>query len=230
MASAALVNLLAALDEVSALQRANPSPAQGGGFSRPQVARAIGRAEVVLLCSHFERYLYALNEEAVAHLLSLAINADRLSEELRLIHSRYLVDELARVQWNNRADKLRDFSATESSLWRSSTPVVTLDHERLLAWMKAPTCKSIVRIFRMWGIQDIFRTITRKAVIRQRLWLRLTELVDKRNAIAHGDLTVEARYLDIRQYQSAVRTFCTRSDCRMSSAVASITEGPQPWY
>lgn len=229
MASEALVNLFAALDEVKALQRANPSPAQGGGFSRPQVARAIGRAEVVLLCSHFERYLYALNEESVAHLLSLAIDADRLSEELRLVHSRDLVDQLGRVQWNARSEKLRYFSATESALWRSSTPLATLDHERLLAWMKAPTCKSIVRAFRMWGIDDIFRAITRTPVNRQRLWLRLTELVDKRNAIAHGDLTVEARYLDIRQYQSAVRTFCTRADRRMSLALAAITERPRPW-
>lgn len=211
------------------MQRANPSPAEGGGFSRPQVARAIGRAEVVLLCSHFERYLYALNEESVAHLLSFAIDADRLSEELRLVHSRDLVDELSQVQWNKRADKLREFSATESSLWRSRSPLAGLDHERLLAWMKAPTCKSIVRLFRMWGIDDIFRAITRTPVNRQRLWLRLTELVDKRNAIAHGDLTVEARFLDVRQYQSAVRTFCTRADRRMSSAVATITEGPGPW-
>ena len=51
------------LQRVTALQRANPSPT-GSAPALPEVTRAIGRASVVILSSHFERYLYAVNEEA----------------------------------------------------------------------------------------------------------------------------------------------------------------------
>ena len=69
MPSKALEGLLSGLDEIDAMQRANPTPQEGGGLTKPDVVRALGRAEVVLLSSHFERYLYALNEEAVALIL-----------------------------------------------------------------------------------------------------------------------------------------------------------------
>ena len=51
----------------------------------------------------------------------------------------------------------------------------------------------------MWGIEDIFKAITRTPVHRRRLRMRIEELVEKRNNIAPGDLTVEAQYLDVVQ-------------------------------
>jgi hypothetical protein len=81
----------------------------------------------------------------------------------------------------------------------------------------------------MWGITDIFSEITRKPTTRGRLWLRISDLVDKRNNIAHGDFTAEATYLDIVQYREAVRTFCARSDGRMAQQIAMILECGRPW-
>lgn len=86
MPSKALDGLLSGLDEIDAMQRANPSPEEGGGLTKPSVVRALGRAEVVLLSSHFERYIYALNEEAVALIVENAVQARRLPEEIRLLH------------------------------------------------------------------------------------------------------------------------------------------------
>ena len=66
MSSNALVALLTGLAEIRALQRTNTSPQQGSGLKRPEVVRAIGQSEIVLLSSHFEQFIYALNEQAVS--------------------------------------------------------------------------------------------------------------------------------------------------------------------
>lgn len=229
MASAALEGLRAGLLEISAMQRANPSPQAGGGLTRPAVVRAIGRAEVVLLSSHFERYLYALNEEAVTVVLNGSIPAGKLPEEVRLLHSRPPVDALAQTAWDRRADKLRTMSEFESEIWLDHVVVSYLDAERLLSWMKTPNCKSVARVFRIWGIPDIFSAVTRKKIHRQALWMRLNELVEKRNNIAHGDLSVEARHLDIVQYRGAVKKFCESADRAMATALARNLHCPRPW-
>lgn len=229
MPSKALDGLLSGLDEIDAMQRANPSPQEGGGLTKPSVVRALGRAEVVLLSSHFERYLYALNEEAVALILANAVQARSLPEEIRLLHVRAPLEVLAQTSWDRRADKLRDFSQAEAEIWDDDAVIRYIDPERLLTWMKAPNCKAVVRLFKMWGVPDIFTAVTRSKVNRQALWLRIGELVDKRNNIAHGDLTVEARYLDVVQYRASVKKFCMSADKQMAVALVRMLGCPRPW-
>jgi hypothetical protein len=72
MSSRALQSLLIALEEVGDLQRANPTPT-GAAPSQPETTRAIGRASVVLLSSHLERYIRNLNEEAVEFVNSAGV-------------------------------------------------------------------------------------------------------------------------------------------------------------
>jgi hypothetical protein len=168
----------------SLLQRANPTPQQGGGIGRPAIVRAIGRGETVLLSGHFERYVYALNEEAAFCVSERRPSVDRLPSEVRLRHARHVIDELGLTQWNNWAEKLKAYSAAEAGLWIDDRPVDRLVADRLWTWMKAPNCRALVRVFNMWGIPDIFTAITRSAVSRQRLWLHIAELVEKRNYIA----------------------------------------------
>jgi len=57
-----------------------------------RLARVAGRAQVVLLSAHFERYIYSVNEEAVEFVNHLHIPAASLPENLRLLHSRYPVE------------------------------------------------------------------------------------------------------------------------------------------
>lgn len=229
MASEALAGLMLGLEEIRALQKANPSPVAGGGLTRPEVTRAMGRAQVVLLSSHYERYLYALNEEAAAFLIRSGVCAGQLPLELRMLHSRDVLDDLSQVQWDRREDGLRAFALVEAPIWNDEAVLRTLEHQRLLSWMKSPKCRSVQRLFRQWGITDVFSSITRKPTTRAHLWLHLSELVDKRNNIAHGDPTTEATYLDIVRYMSAVRTFCERADQTMARHLARLRGGNRPW-
>jgi hypothetical protein len=228
MPSKALSALADGLAEIEALQRANPSPATGSGLKRPEVVRAIGRSEVVLLSSHFERYLYDVNQEAVDAVCNSSAISDVLPKRLKLEHSRQPIEAISAMAWERRASVLTQYSAQESWLWSPGTPVSIIDADRLLMWMKAPTPKSLIRAFQLWGIDDIFKAITRTSVNNARLRLRLRELVDKRNNIAHGDFTIEATYLDVVQYISAVRKFCVSADRRLARQLGALI-GARPW-
>jgi hypothetical protein len=228
MSSSALNALLAGLAEIRALQRANPSPQQGSGLKRPEVVRAIGRSEIVLLSSHFERFIYALNEEAAASVCEATVLSGALPELLKLEHSRHAIDSIFATSWERRGPALQRYSADEAGIWSPNAAVITLDAARLLTWMRAPNPRNVIRFFQIWGIKDIFSEITRKKVTYAALRLRLGELVEKRNNIAHGDFTTEATYLDIVQYVSAVKTFCTRADARLAKQLNTII-GSVPW-
>lgn len=225
--SAALTGLLQGLDEVTALQRANPTPT-GAAPSRPAVTRAIDRASVVILSSHFERYIYAVNDEACDFISLNAVVGDALPLELRLLHAKPPVDDLAAVQWKGRSPHLTEFVVNESWLWVDGS-TGGLRAARLLAWMTAPTPQAVRRYYGYWSIADVFSAVTRLPHNRSFLWLKLDELVTKRNNIAHGDFSEYATPADIRSYVRAVRTFCPRADQLLARQLSRLFGLPRPW-
>lgn len=227
MASVALDTFVRARVEVAQLARADPTPSGQLPFD-PEITRVVGRASVVLRSSHFERYIYAVNEEAANAVNAASPPGAALPESLRLLHSRSSLEEMVETGWDRRAEKLRAFVQEEGWLWEAQRPG-RLDHERLLTWMKAPTPKNLVRYYRYWEIEDIFAAVTRAAHTRTDLRLKLDELVRKRNNIAHGDLTTEATRADIRAYREATLRFCERSDRHLARALMRLFGGATPW-
>jgi hypothetical protein len=226
MPSTALTDFLSALEEVSHL-----TSMQSGG-RRPDATalrgdRVLGRAAIVLVSSHFERYVRAINEEVVDFLNAAAVMPTRVPVETRLLHSQAPIDELAATGWEKREAKLLTFITTDSWLW-GMTGAGRLEHSRLLRWMKAPSPDNLVRYYKYWGITDIFAAITRSPQTRGRLWLGIKELVERRNNIAHGDLTAQATGGDVRRYLESARSFCARSDRRLGR-VMSLMVGKTPW-
>jgi len=227
MASESLGAFVRAVEEVAELQRADPTP-RGGTPAEPGVTRAVGRASVVLLTSHFERYIYAVNEEATSAVNAQSAAGLRLPEKLRLVHSARPIEEMVETEWTRRAPKLRDFIKTDGWLW-GGAEAGALDHKRLLTWMKTPTPENLVRYYRHWEIADIFSSITRAVHTKRELRLKLQELVDKRNNIAHGDLNTEATRGDVRGYREAALRFCVRSDGQLARALSKMLACTAPW-
>jgi len=227
MPSGALLDLLAGIEEVRDLQLANPTPLRGLPV-RSSVVRAINRSSVVLLTSHFERYLRGLNEEAVDAINASPIAGTLLPEALRLQHSRTAVDGMLETQWKNRSIQLQIFAKQDSWLW-GNAPKGDLEADRLLRWMRSPSPDRVKKVFGMWGVDDIFSRVTRVPHQRARFWTKLDELVDKRNRIAHGDRTTGATFQEISSYLAVVREFCTRADRIMARAVSQHVGTVAPW-
>ncbi len=226
MTSSALASFLAALPEVDALKGA--TAVIGASPAETARIRATGRAQVVLLSSHFERYFYAVNEEAITFINSKNLTSTTIPQLIRLLHSKNPAEEIALMAWENRADKITSFIAGDSWLWRTGE-TGELIHDRLLAWMSAPKPKSLVRYYRYWGIQDIFTEITRGPLTRNKMWLGVQELVDRRNLIAHGDFTAQATGADVRRFAESAKSFCSRADKKLAKAVAKIGDCALPW-
>lgn len=228
MASAALESLIAAIAEVEHLLAAARMPRGSTLAERASRERVIGRAGVVLLSSHYERYIYALNEEAVAFMNHCRPPSDSIPVAARLLHSRVPVDSMLETDWLKREDALTHFASHESWLW-STGESGSLSHERLLGWMKSPKPESLVRYFKYWGIDHIFKAVTRKESARGLLILRVKELVDKRNNIAHGNSEETATPADVRRYSATVLSLCRRADKRLHQALQAITGQKPPW-
>jgi len=227
MASAAIRAFQRAVAEINDLERADPTPL-GRQPVDSTISRVVGRATVVLLSSHFERYLYAVNEEAARHLAASITRGNQVPELMRLLHTRPTLEAMLETSWERRAAQLGDFMKTDGWLWTDATPG-NLEHDRLLLWMKAPSPNNLVRYYRYWGIDDIFDAITRSAHTRTELWLKLDELVRKRNNIAHGDATTEATQTDLRSYKDCALRFCERADGQMARALGRLAAAARPW-
>jgi hypothetical protein len=225
MPSAAMVSLTVAVQEVQDLLSATLS--SGPLRLRWARARVIGRASVVLLASHFERYFYAVNEEAIGF-LNGRIASQNIPEPLRLLHSADAIDRVLNTQWDNRAPQLTAFITDEAWLW-SNGQTGTMRADKLLIWMNSPKPSALVRYFRYWGIPDIFTHITRTPATRGRMYLLVTELVDKRNNIAHGDATEQATRLDVKRYAATVLKFCGRADRALGLVIANRFRLGRPW-
>ena len=190
-------------------------PAPSGGFSpQPEVTRAVRRSAVVLLCSHYERYLHLVTAEAVEKTNASEVDPQLLEERLRLQHSRVAISDVIKPTWENRTRALEKFVRSEGWLWggEGKQPLSALS---LLSWMKAPTPKNVVRLYRLWGIHDIIVRITRTAHTRRDFRLHLQALVEKRNSIVHGDFIEEATNSGLRLYRRAVSEFCERADAAL---------------
>lgn len=225
MPSAALSSLQVALAEISELFEGEVT----GTFSeRLAYARARGRAQAVLLSSHFERYIYAVNEEAVSFVNNQRLPLARIPLAMRLLHTKPAVESLNEAAWDRRGTQLIDLMVNDGWLWTERL-TGELEHTRLLAWMTAPKPASLVRYYKYWQIQDVFSSITRRQNTRGRMWLNVQELVDKRNFIAHGDFTSQATSIDVRRYLQTVSAFCTRADRVLAGALAKLSSASAPW-
>lgn len=228
MPSSSLDNFFLGSREVSTLLGTDPTPL-GHIPHNPDLTRSVTRACVVILCSHFERYLRSVNEEAILLINKVMISHTSVPLTFRLRHASITIDDIAKTSWEHRQEKLEEYTRTDAWLWGTAIKG-TLNHERILQWMKSPTPRSIIRFYKLWDFEDIFGTITRNRHTYQHFFLIIDELVGKRNNIAHGDFTTEATASQIVEYQTIIEIFCRRTDKQLSRKLHTLFRFTTNWY
>lgn len=174
--------------------------------------------------------MYAVNEEAIQWLNLRGCTLERFPEEFLLQHSRGAVDAIAERVWERRADPLREFVKQQGPIWTASGHAGLLEHGELVGWLKSPKPESLKRFYRLYGIENIFNSVTRNASTRSTLWLGIRELVEKRNNIAHGDFQTQALPTDVTRYLVAVSKFATSADLVFARTLAKLAQsGQRPW-
>ena len=184
---------------------------------------------MVLLCSHYERFIYAINEEATDFVNSLSLPSEKVPRKLRLLQSRGAIEQLALKQWDNRAEQLTEFASLYACMWQEGVPVDNLVASAHLEWMKSPKVKDVIRYFEMFDMRDVFASVTRTDQGRRRLARNLQSLVDARNGIAHGDRTVQPQPTEVTEYIRVVVDFASRVDRAFARNLSQIGACSVPW-
>ena len=227
MPSVAFDSLRAGAAEVEDILRADPTP-RGGLSPQPSITRALTRAALVMLCGHFERYVRDSIEEAVEIINATGVEPDQLPIKFKLLHAREGADRLSVTDWHRREQAITSFLESDGWLW-ADLPVSRLEGNRLLWNLKSPDPYRLMKLYEIWGVDDIFSRITRVNHMRDRFFSRLTELVQKRNNIAHGTYAVEATRGELTEYLRIVAEFCRRSDGVLAHVLRYQMKVPCSW-
>ncbi|WP_161805545.1 HEPN domain-containing protein [Frigoribacterium sp. RIT-PI-h] len=233
MTSPALQEFLVGVEEVRALRshgpRATGRPGHAQAALLEKARTAHRRACAVLICSHLERYIYGLNETLSDFLGSASLTAENIPNAIRLAQSKAHIDDMGQMQWDNREAKLKLFALTAANLWRDGEIIAGLDADRNIEWMKAPKPKSLVRLFRMYEIDNIFSVLSRSKSYNASLQLAIASLVDTRNGIAHGDRNVQPLSTEVTAFVNAAEAFAVRVDRVVAKHVARRFGSGLPW-
>ena len=227
MPSAAYYSLITGAEEVEDILRADPTP-RGGLSPQPSITRALTRAALVMLCGHFERYVRGSIEEAVEIINTTGVERDQLPTKFKLLHTRTGADRLLETDWHRREQAITSFLESDGWLW-ADLPVSRLEGTKLLWNLKSPDPYRLMKLYEIWGVEDIFGRITKAQHTRDRFFSRLTELVQKRNNIAHGTYAVEATRGELMDYLGIVAEFCRRADGVLAHVLRYQMKVPCGW-
>ena len=134
------------------------------------------------------------------------------------------------VKWNiHYLMKLKELFAGFSSHWIPGQGVTGLDADANIAWMKSPKVGNVIRLFKMYGIENIITAITRTDAGRRDIKRELQGLVDARNGIAHGDQTIQPTGPELTRYLDTVESFCRRADRHAALSLARTVGISPPW-
>ena len=175
--------------------------------------RALGRASVVLLCSHIEGYIEDLGTLAIDRIQDRNVRKSRMPLEFRYHLSR---DYIQRIQTSshpeNIAKAILDFMRQVGAIWDTSNEFPQIDAEVFIRTFSSPRHKNILQFVRRFGFTELDGRMRRKLGTKVTCINTINNIVDQRNAIAHGDQRVKPSSADLRQMREDVKLYCRTTD------------------
>lgn len=229
MSSQAFIELGARLDEARLLT--NQDPARAGDTSKPKLTNAINRGALVLTCSHLEGYLEDVAVEALDFLVFEKTPVEQLPLLLRALHTdKHLRDLEPMRDRNARAGKIERLFRDEGPLWQQGMKLKArmLQSEVVTEQMSNPGSKEIEQFLELIGVPHLFGTLESQGLTH--LKQHTNELVGKRNAIAHGEVSATATSADVDRYIRTVEDLAKEIDSLVALAVQRICQrSSTPW-
>lgn len=228
MTSQAYSDLSGRLEEVRVLSSLDP--VRSGDLSKPATGNALCRASLVLLSSHLEGYLEDLVSEAIDTLVAHATPAHRLPLLLRAVHTEehLRVIELVKDR-NSRATKIEAMFASESSLWSSGARLTAsmVRAKAVCGQMSNPGSREVRQFLEIVGVDIDSHLVMHDSMD---LLNRVNGLVNRRNAVAHGEVDASATAGDVDAYLELVESLGRHVDDAVALAVQGICGTPiLPW-
>lgn len=214
MPTSALTDFNAGVAEVDELARCAPTP----DMSLTEY-NAVFRAAVVLLVSHFESYLKGLAEEYIDWLSDGQRESRMIPVRLRELYTIPRLEEIAKSQDpTQRASLLRKLDEL-TCLWKdpAKPPRGLLRPKTLIRVVTSASPDVIDSLFEYLGDGrgacdgEIDFEIDGE-VSSLRIRRALDDVIDCRNAIAHGDATRIVTELDLARYRAFLSSLAQRLD------------------
>ncbi|MBX7259694.1 MAG: hypothetical protein K1Y02_25280 [Candidatus Hydrogenedentes bacterium] len=195
------------------------------------MANALYRGSVVLLSSHLERYVESLIVEAVDAINSVNPAVSSLPEALRMAQ----IEQSLRVAFETknvatRIGALKSIVQDMSWFWEDTGTCNRLRGGPLIDGFDNPLPRRINRLFESIGVGGVVgRAVgldgsTDRGIIE----VKVEELVQKRNAIAHTGMTTDLTQEDVMFYMRCSRKLVRGIDIIVGGQLQGITLG-WPW-
>ncbi len=194
-----------------------------------ELVNALNRASTVVLCSLAEGYFEEVFLEGWDALENAAIVVDNLPPKLGV--ELFLVESLKITQARHEANlesRVHKFFEDLSHLWESGQTFDTQRSrvEKISKRFGSPKPKNVLELFQPYGIDNVFRTIEEKTNGQLRadtLKMNLSDFVNRRNMIAHGNIGVTPTVADTRRYLDHMKVLCRHVDAVLGMRIEEMT-------
>ena len=208
-------SLISRLDEVNLLRRLASAREQTDPINLRNEINVFCRAAIVLLCAHLEAYIKELGEVALTGIQLKSVSRARLASQFYYHISKDILKEVKDTSQPDRiAEKLFSFLSDDLPYWNRSGPFPQpLPVERFNKGFSNPGFDKIRAYFNRFGYGQYQGDLG--AVLRANYNVTVNmvdHLVDTRNKIAHGDLSVTKTPSDVDNMIVIIRSYCGATD------------------
>jgi hypothetical protein len=214
--TAAYSNFIRRLEEVETiLRRAQEASRQPATRDNVSFVNALCRSGVVLLSSHIEGYLKDLGEIAVQRIAMRRLPKGRLGAGFRFYFSRDLINEIKNTSEPAQiASKVETLFSRDLHIWSPDPNFAgTLSTTIFFGDFANPNHKRIKKFFNRFGYVEYDRDLAvRLAADFNACSNIVNQVVQQRNAIAHGDMVTTGTPTDLAQMLTLVKQYCRKTD------------------
>ncbi|MEU9233355.1 MAE_28990/MAE_18760 family HEPN-like nuclease [Streptomyces subrutilus] len=211
-----LSEFIDSLREVEILLSIAPAPLGAGGVAVQahdrELANAVTRSSIVMLVAHFEGFVKAALTELIDEICEAKPPTRRIPEGLLELHTRGRIEEIFGTEGPERIHKTRKLFSAYASLWdadHSINPQV-LSAKTLTRQFTNAKPEILESVFNILDVNDVIaqidvhvnREIAARGdeATRVKVDAKLTEIVNRRNKIAHGDRTEKPTPIEVQNY------------------------------